>query len=88
LNSQESFERATALLKTKIDIVHKIADALQKYETLSADDLDSILKGEDISLKIEEQEAERKARVQMRSERLRRRKRRNLIKNLDNLLVL
>ena len=46
--SQESYERAKSLLKTRSKELKSLAEALLKYETLDAEEVRSILEGKDL----------------------------------------
>jgi len=45
----QSYNRAKKLLTEHINDLHKLAEALLKYETLSADEINRVLKGEDLN---------------------------------------
>lgn len=45
---EESYEKARVILSEHIDDLHKIAKALLEYETLSGDEMKSLLRGEKI----------------------------------------
>ena len=42
-----NYERAEKILKDNIDKLHKMAEALMKYETIDADQIDDIMDGKD-----------------------------------------
>lgn len=46
-----NFERSQKILKDKIDVLHRIAQALLEYESLDGEQIDQILRGEKLSVR-------------------------------------
>jgi cell division protease FtsH len=44
-----NYDRAKKILNSKMDVLHAMSDALMKYETIDAEQLDQLMKGEAIS---------------------------------------
>ncbi|RLB59239.1 MAG: cell division protein FtsH, partial [Deltaproteobacteria bacterium] len=45
---EEAYHKARNLLTTNIDALHRLAEALLVYETLEGDDVDKIVRGQEI----------------------------------------
>ncbi len=43
-----NYERATSLLKEHVDVLHTMTDALMKYETIDANQIDALMEGRDV----------------------------------------
>ena len=48
----EGYKKAKKILTKNLDDLHKLAEALLEYELLSGDEIEAILKGEKLSVRV------------------------------------